>query len=394
MLKKTIKAILAFILSIAITVSVLVMYDKNLEKRVISEYNSALGSSYGVDEMNKGTVLLEQNARRGDLIILGSSELNSAVPQNPREFFPNNKFDYNVNLVGRAGAQSLLNTIRVGALSEDFKDKKVVFVVSMQWFFKKEIDKPSTKAHFSEVQFYDFMDNDAVSKPDKEYVCNRFSNLISEETSLAQPYLYSKLYSKGGLYSSFGLTWFKPYYYLSRKPFVNLKDTFQSYNAVKRFKDYPKVEVKDINWDDEEAKAVEMGKSVCTNNSFYVMDSYYDTYLAPGIDAAKNRMQNIDLLASNEFGDYDVFLKTCVQTGVKPYVVFMSSNGWYYDYMGLSREKRHAFFDKLCEITEKNGFDYLDLRDKEYEPYFLMDVMHLGWGGWLHVNKKITEYFS
>ena len=87
-------------------------------------------------------------------------------------------------------------------------------------------------------------------------------------------------------------------------------------------------------------------------------------------------------------------LETFKQTGVSPYIVFMSTNGWYYDYVGLSQDKRLLFYDKLGSMAKEYGFSYLDLRDKEYEPYFYKDVMHLGWKGWLYVNKQITEHYS
>lgn len=44
--------------------------------------------------------------------------------------------------------------------------------------------------------------------------------------------------------------------------------------------------------------------------------------------------------------------------------------------------------------AEKYGFDVLTMEDKEYEPYFMRDVMHLGWKGWLYVDEKITEHYA
>ena len=71
-----------------------------------------------------------------------------------------------------------------------------------------------------------------------------------------------------------------------------------------------------------------MGEDACTNNNFYVYDEYYDTYLKDNIEQSKNSMDpNTNLCASKEFDDYRLMLDTFKQAGVKPYIVFMSTNG-------------------------------------------------------------------
>ena len=70
------------------------------------------------------------------------------------------------------------------------------------------------------------------------------------------------------------------------------------------------------------------------------------------------------------------------------------TSGYYYDYIGIDKEKRYSVYDKLVEIINNYGFDYLDLRDKEYVPYFYKDVMHFGWKGWLYVDEQITKYYK
>ena len=51
---------------------------------------------------------------------------------------------------------------------------------------------------------------------------------------------------------------------------MELKDKYQAYKAVKRFKDCPQNVngVLDINWGEEEQKAQKLGEEACTNNDF------------------------------------------------------------------------------------------------------------------------------
>lgn len=394
MLKKLIKNVLLVLIPALILLLVIIRYNEYLDNHIKEEYNSALGRTYGVDEMNKGIKLLENNTLKDDLILLGSSELANAdyIEQNPANMFPNADFNSDVCLVGRAGVQSLLNCIKAGALSESFKNRKVVFIVSPQWFLDEEIDKAAYKSNFSTLQFYKFMNNKKIDNNIKKYVCDRTVKLADNESSLAIPYLYSYLHSENNFISKLAAAVLKPYYFTHEK-FLELKDKHTSYKAVKKFKNHPAQNVQKINGR-EEIKAQESGEKECKNNNFYVYDDYYTTYLEPKIDKIKDLYKDVDLCKSKEIHDYRAILEVFAQTGVRPYIVLVSANGYYYDYTGLTQDKRAALYDKLETMTDEYKFDYLDLRKYEYEPYFFQDVMHLGWKGWLHVNKQIMEHFA
>lgn len=394
MFNKTVKLLSLILIPVAAVFIILAAYGDFLNTQIDSLYNPALARTYGVDEMNKGIKLLEHNAKQDDLIILGSSELDSWVPQNSKNMFPNSELNCNVDLVGRAVVQDLADAIKIGALQESIKNKKVVLIVSLQWFLDEDIDLNGFKAHFSEIQFYKFMNNKSISRKNKTYVCERVSKLLEGDSAFERPYLYASLYKKNNALSGTLLSCFKPYYFM-REKFLDLKDKYQAYESVNKFKNEPQRDVIEIDWEEEEQKAQKMGEEYCTNNPFYVQDEYYDEYLKNRINESKNSYDpNLDLCASKEFDDYKLMLEIFKESEVNPYIIFASTNGFYYDYVGLKREKRIAFYDKLQSMADKYNFDYLDLRDKEYEPYFYKDVMHLGWKGWLYVNKQITKHYS
>lgn len=394
MFKKTVKLLSLILIPVAAVFIILAAYGDFLNTQIDSLYNPTLARTYGVDEMNKGIKLLEHNAKQDDLIILGSSELDSWVPQNSKNMFPNSELNCNVDLVGKAVVQDLADAIKIGALQESIKNKKVVLIVSLQWFLDKDIDLNGFKAHFSEIQFYKFMNNKSISRKNKTYVCERVSELLEGDSAFERPYLYTSLYKKNNALSGALLSCFKPYYFM-REKFLDLKDKYQAYESVNKFKNEPQRDVIEIDWEEEEQKAQKMGEEYCTNNPFYVQDEYYDEYLKNRINESKNSYDpNLDLCASKEFDDYKLMLEVFKESEVNPYIIFASTNGFYYDYVGLKREKRIAFYDKLQSMADEYNFDYLDLRDKEYEPYFYKDVMHLGWKGWLYVNKQITKHYS
>ena len=50
--------------------------------------------------------------------------------------------------------------------------------------------------------------------------------------------------------------------------------------------------------------------------------------------------------------------------------------------------------NRIAQLSNEYGFDCLKTDDKEYEPYFYCDVMHLGWKGWPYVLQNIIEHFE
>lgn len=391
MVKKFARGIALLLVPVLLTAAALAGYDRYLNQQIDARYNSALGRTYGVDEMNKGLALLRHNAEKDDLILLGSSEMDAKVPQNPQYMFPNTELDSDVCLVGRAGVQSLLDAIKVGALDDSFRNKKIVLIVSLQWFLTEEIDRAGFQSHFSEVQFYEMMHNPDLSNEVKLYVAERVTSLVSDQPALKTPYVYASLYGHDNVVSKIGYFVMKPYYSLHTK-FLKIKDKHESLKAVQAYEQNSDQQAKPIDWATVMDQAAKQGEEACTNNDWYVYDDYYTTYLEDRIVPGSS--DNVDLMKSKEFDDYRIFLKVCTELDIKPYLVFMSTNGKYYDTIGIDKQERWAFYDRLGEMASEYDMDYLDLRDHEYEPYFFTDVMHLGWKGWTFVNEKITEYFT
>lgn len=391
MRNKIFRVISLLIFSGCLAMFVLSQYNVYLEKQLASLDVNNIKYEYGMDIKDKGKVLLGKSINNDELIMIGSSELGADVPQNPVNMFPNQDLQTNVNRVGRAYAQSLVNSFKIGSLDINGEDK-VVLIVSLQWFLNDDIDKKGTQSNFSELQFYKYMNDTSITVEDKRYLCERLVKLLSGEATVGRAYLYARLYNSDNILLEGLFNALRPYYWL-RENFLVLKDKHDAYNYLKQ-NHYVQKNIMNIDWEKEKIRAYEMGREKCTNNDFYVNDEYYDRYLRNRIGTLKNSSEKVNLMNSKEFTDYELFLKTCKSKNIKPYIVFMSTNGYYYDYIGINKNKRDEFYNKLADITQQYGVDYLDLRDMEYEPYFYADVMHLGWRGWLYVNEQITKHFS
>lgn len=112
------------------------------------------------------------------------------------------------------------------------------------------------------------------------------------------------------------------------------------------------------------------------------------------MDKEKDCLKNQTLTDSYEYSDFELYLDTCTDLGIKPYIILMSTNGRWYDHLGLDKEKRGQYFDKAQKIAEEKGFEVLNLKNEEYTPYFMCDAAHLGWKGWLKVDEELYKHFK
>lgn len=400
MISKFLRVASLLLFAILITIGAVRWYDGYLSEQLKNLSIDSTKTSNGLKAKVSGTYLLQKGLDERDFMLIGSSELSSAVPENPRYMFPNQNLPYAVNMVGSAYTQSLLDGVRFGCLDLK-KDDKLAIVVSYQWFFDDDINAKGTQAHFSELQFYEFLQRRDISEDDKKYACRRFAKLLKGEGSLGWPFIYSKLRSYDNVIGNTLLTMLNPVF-ATRYQLLKIKDKRETLKFLEAGKS-ASIESHTVDWKQEYVKAEKLGRESCTNNDFYVNDEYYDTYIRRNIENPDKhkikregaRYLDVAKFKSKEYDDYRFLLKVLKDKGVKPYIIFMSVNGRYYDRPGIGmRESREAYYDKLGEITREYGFEYLDLRDYEYEPYFYVDVMHLGWKGWLYVNEQCSKYFG
>lgn len=367
--------------------------DNQIDKMYnVSAYTKPINLKYDDYTKDKGQLILEQSAANDNVILMGSSELNSWAGQNPVNMFPNTTLNDNLTIVGQAYVQSLLHSMKAGTPAlED--TKKLGLVVSLQWFYGDDIDTSGFAANFSEYQFYQCMKNDRLSAESKNYICSRTSELLTEIEGYDDIKIYAWLHSQNSIFTTAACTVLSPYYSLREKA-LSIKDKLDTYQLLKKTSgDAKEPEVLDLDWNQAMQNAEAEGASFCTNNEYYVADEYYDTYLRDIIDTLKD-IEAETTMNSKEMQDFEMFLQICKENGIEPYIIIMNTNGLYYDYVGIDSERRNDLYDEVEKRAKAQGAEVLRLSKYEYEPYFMLDVMHLGWKGWLYVDEQISKHYA
>jgi D-alanyl-lipoteichoic acid biosynthesis protein DltD len=368
--------------------------DKNtqamLEKKDLQEINIAYGSMY----KDRGVIYNEYLMKNDYLSLQGSSEFVVPVSQLPTKMFPAKGME-KVVTNGRAYFQTINHTELLGSENNENKDAKIALFLSIQWFCDEGgIEPKNFQANFAPVQFYKYLANPEISDKNKKTYATRVNDLLEGNTQFAAEKIYSKLYISDGLGSKIVKGLLAPYF-ICREKMVELKDKGLLYRRLELLNDKkPATELKEINWEEEEKKAEEEAKTKETNNDFFVDDNYYNKYLRDNLKAHKDSKKNINLMKSKEFEDYELYLDTCIDLGVKPYIILIPTNGRWYDHTGMTKETRDNFYDTAQKIAEEKGFEVLNLKDEEYTPYFMYDIMHLGWKGWIKVEEGLYKHYN
>lgn len=364
-------------------------------------YKDSAGNVNYTEKMT-GLYLLEESAARDDnLIIYGSSELRTTeISTHPSNFFEGKRNGFQINLVGRGSCQSLIHAISVGATEDTLVGKKIVLITSPQSYVPDGIAPDMFMANFSPQQYLRLLEDENISDEVKQYISMRVEVLFrryeempeSVGTDAAVRYL-AEYTAAPTAYGAVRNAVLSPYYAFSRYC-LELKDKVKSKELLNSLEDLPIKESTDkIDWDNESRLAEELGKEMSSNNDFGMLSDYYTTYIGSRLSRQKNSEASLDYSVSEEYDDLRVLLELCRQKGIEPLFVHVPLHGQWSDYTGFTKERRQEYYDNVREIVLEYDVEMLDLTEYEYEEYFLCDVMHLGWKGWLEVDKALIEYY-
>ncbi|MDK2586119.1 D-alanyl-lipoteichoic acid biosynthesis protein DltD [Romboutsia sedimentorum] len=360
------------------------------QKDLIQMKNDSLS-----DLKDKGSIVNNHFLKNENIMMLGSSELGHSTKQHPIHYFNTNRSKNGVVPIGRAYTQNLQDATILGSVDPTIKDKKVVLLVSMQWFMDKEgVTSHHYQSRFSPSQFYKFLENPSISDENKLKFTKRASELLVGCSQFKAEAVYAKLYNPKSPIEKIEKILLTPYFE-GREYFVKLKEKGKVYKKLLKQEEKKKQNpAKPIDWNKEKEQAMADAKKRVGNNDLSIDKVYYKTNFGSNLDKVKGKYNDVDLLQSKEYDDYQLTLDVCKDLGIKPVVVMLPSMDKFYNVVGISKEERHAFYDKAEKIAKNEGFKVIDLRKKETEKYYLRDVMHLGTKGWVDVCERLFKEFN
>ena len=370
-------------------------------ERAVPAYPEALGNTLDAEKIT-GTYLVKTAAELPDtLTVFGSSELKTfEIPTHPANFFAGKRCGFQVDLVGRGSCQSLVHAMAVGASGDSLRGRKIVLITAPQSYVEGGIAPDLFLANFSEQQMLALLADEELPGETKQYLSSRVQALIAQynaENGVSlQTHTAAGLLS--GAYASENAAekvLLAPYAALSRW-LLDTKDMAVSARLI-RAGAYTQGEAKPgaIDWDAEAAQALTDAKAQSTNNDFSMLDSYYQTYVGHRLSQMKGRDKDVSYDVSPEYDDLRCLFDICKAKHIEALFVHVPVNGAWSDYTGLTRERRQTYYENVREIAAQyDNVTLLDLTAEENTPYFLCDTMHLGWLGWLAVDRAMEAFWN
>ncbi len=349
-----------------------------------------------------GRYLVEQSAAQEDtLLIFGSSELRTTeISTHPANFFAEKRAGFQVDIIGRGSCQSLIHALEIAASGDALRGKKVVLITSPQSYVPEGIAPDLFMANFSPQQYLELLADDTLSDEVKVYLDRRVAELLEEykarpDAAPVDPAISALAAHRAEptFLSGVKNMMLTPYYAVSRYLY-ELKDKVSAQKILAAGEDFSApVNLPAIDWSAEEQNAIAQGKAMSGNNDFGMLDDYYTTYIGSRLERQRDRNKDLSYSVSKEYDDLRVLFEICRQKGIEPLFVHVPLHGKWSDYTGFPADRREEYYQNVREIAEEYGVQMLDLTGYEYDEYFMCDVMHIGWKGWLEVDKALIEFY-
>jgi D-alanine transfer protein len=273
---------------------------------------------------------------------------------------------------------------------EQLNGRKVVFVISPQWFQPEGALEAQFAPNYSTLHGYDFAFNEEIDQSIKKRALKR---LLEFSTINGDPILRT-LY-EGELYDD---PWKKRKASLV-KPIAKLyvkvlekKDLYYSvFESEERERKIVK-KVKNKSFSDLEKMAVRIGKANSNSNNFRIVDPQYDK-IKNRVHDLKDSKIGASYGVSKEYDDIQLVIDLLRESKAEALFISVPVNGLWYDYVGFPKKGRTDYYKKIKQQVDNSGYQIADFSEHEYDPYFMKDAIHIGWKGWVHTNKAIEEFY-
>lgn len=315
-------------------------------------------------------------------LCFGSSEFyisKDLVSMCPQAVFGENNTGVDMAFIGEGFDQSLWQAIAAGAYGDRVKNKKVMLIVSPQWFFKGNGDQDKFYTKFSYSLYRAFAQNPDISDETKVYVRQRCAALGVDANQLAAASKDTPVDVLNDL----------AYAYADScrlrtdvSNIINLAPSKTEVRMTGQSSGEP-------DWQTLLREAKTEGQESCTNNDFGVYDAYWE----------KNHQYMPELFenfheADEEYADLACFLEVCHEVGLEPLVCILPVHGSWYDLADVAPEERANYYQHIRDICDAANVPYADFSSCEYEKYFLCDTVHPGWIGWVRIEEAFYDYVN
>ena len=262
--------------------------------------------------------------------------------------------------------------------------KQAVYVISPQWFVKQGEDSAAFKYYFSQAQALTWLQL-AGDTPTDRYAAKRLlqMNVSSALTGYLKKIAKGEKLSDGDR-NMIGL----------RLDFINHQNAlfadFQLGNNYEK-----KILPQHYNEQKLESLADKLAAKRTTNNTFGIDNVFYKQRVAKHVKELAGSQKSFDYTNSPEYGDFELSLQQFAKTKTNVLFVIPSVNEKWAKYTGLDMTMYQDAVAKIrYQLTSQGFTNIADLSQDGGKAHLMKDTIHLGWRGWLAMDKKVNHFLT
>lgn len=388
---KSIKAFLVAIVLFAISVAGV----HAVVKHNLPSYSLAYGTWIDHSKYGCHGALQELISEKETLPIFGTSELRHGQGSGYHADTIFKNTDMKPVFIGEAGYQSLSQAITLGSLGNDVSGKKVVLIVSPQWYKPKGVLTTAFGNAFSEDEFIAFLQNDGIAADTKKYMIKRVRKLVKGNDVMAK-----RVEDDIRWYANDELD-LNPVdavakrvhtYMVQDKAITGLTARMEA----SRISGGPEASKNTVLtqdfWDKLRDQAEQKGEKIGYDNPLGMFDKVYKKEYKPML--AKGAVEDPKYKPDSiEDKDLESFLQICKQEKVEPLVIILPFNGLWYDAIGYKTDRRTTIYNAIDNLCKKYQVNYVDLSAHEYDKYYFEDNSHPALKGLVDLNETIYKFY-
>lgn len=345
------------------------------------------------DNVLLGTAIKRQALASGFVPFIGSSELSRLDPLHPSVLAAKYHRNYRPLLLGAAGTQSLTHYLADQSWIRQYRNKRVVFIISPQWFTPQGVQPAAFEYFYSPLQTITFIQHANPNRATDRYAARRILqlngkhsgaihtallNIAAEQPVTAGVCFRLKLQAallrnEDTLFSRF----------FSHRKYARVQQGIKRLPTVATDKQL-------------DALAVKIGAKDSSNNALGIDNHFYKTRLSGNkLKHMRNKQAHFDYRRSPEYNDFQLLLTQFAQNHVQVQFIIPPINQKWAHYTGLSQAMCDQTVAKLHTQLHSQGFSHvLDLSQRGGEDFFMEDTIHLGWRGWVAVDEAVHPFLS
>ncbi|MGF0071858.1 D-alanyl-lipoteichoic acid biosynthesis protein DltD [Streptococcus orisratti] len=320
----------------------------------------------------------------------GSSEWSRMDKMHPSVLAEAYKRPYIPYLLGQKGAASLTHFFGIQQLGKELDHKKAVYVISPQWFVAKGANAGAFQNYFSIGQLVDFLQTQTGSTYDR-YAAKRFLKMYPD---CALKPMVEKV-ARGEKLSSSDLK------LLEWKDLIYQKEDafFSHFSITNNFKNKVLSQVNDLPKPISYKKlgdiAIQDGKAATTNNDFGIENQFYNIRISHQLKRLEGSQKNFNYIKSPEYNDLQLVLNQFARSQTTVLFVIPPVNSKWVAFTGLDQDMYQKAVAKIKYQLQSQGFTNIaDFSKDGNKSYFMQDTIHMGWSGWLALDKAVNPFLS